>query len=195
MTDGIRRSKLATRQLALARRNILTPTKREGYSRLIAGHLDAEVLGALPSGAVVGMYADKAGEVETARMVEALMARGLRVAFPRVHHGTRVLTFHAAAAADLVAGTFGLREPAETSPRLELGDLAALVVPGVAFDRHGGRIGWGGGYYDATLAQCPHAVRIGVAYSCQIVDSVRRADHDVAMHWLITEQGAARCAP
>jgi 5-formyltetrahydrofolate cyclo-ligase len=98
------------------------------------------------------------------------------------------LAFAAAGPEDLIAGRFGLREPALTAPPIDLGAIAAFVVPGLAFDRSGGRIGWGHGYYDATLAAAePTALRIGLAFELQLIDRVPRDAHDVALHAVITE--------
>ena len=67
-------------------------------------------------------------------------------------------------------------------------EVAAFVVPGLAFDRAGGRVGWGRGHYDATLAAAsPGALRIGLAYECQLVEQVAREPHDAALHIIITE--------
>ena len=63
----------------------------------------------------------------------------------------------------------------------------AFVVPGLAFDRAGGRIGWGRGHYDATLAAAPNARRIGLAFECQLVAEVPHAPHDVRLHFVVTE--------
>jgi 5-formyltetrahydrofolate cyclo-ligase len=64
------------------------------------------------------------------------------------------------------------------------------VVPGVAFDRCGNRLGHGAGYYDRLLALAsPSATLIGLAFDCQMVDSIPVEPHDVRMHYLITESG------
>jgi 5-formyltetrahydrofolate cyclo-ligase len=71
---------------------------------------------------------------------------------------------------------------------MELGQIAAFVVPGLAFDRDGGRIGWGRGHYDATFAAAsPDAPRIGLGFECQLVEAVAHEPHDVALNIIITE--------
>jgi 5-formyltetrahydrofolate cyclo-ligase len=68
------------------------------------------------------------------------------------------------------------------------------VVPGIAFDVHGGRLGFGKGYYDRFLAQLPATTyRCGLAFSIQMVPCVPHAAHDVRMHGMVTEQGFIPC--
>jgi 5-formyltetrahydrofolate cyclo-ligase len=94
-----------------------------------------------------------------------------------------------------VTGHFGLREPRETAPLVELAAVSAFIVPGLAFDRAGGRIGWGRGYYDVTLAAAnPQALRIGIAFECQLVEQVPRDPHDIHLHYVVTEAAVYRAA-
>src|SRR5437867_2990352 len=67
--------------------------------------------------------------------------------------------------------------------------IDAFVVPGLAFDRAGGRVGWGRGHYDATLAAArPDALRIGIAFECQVIDHVPHDPHDALLHYVVTER-------
>lgn len=99
-----------------------------------------------------------------------------------------MLQFYPVSLDELVPSRFGLREPRGDGPEVAVADLAAFVVPGLAFDRAGGRIGWGRGHYDATFAAAsPDALRVGLAYECQLVEEVASEPHDVALHIIITE--------
>jgi 5-formyltetrahydrofolate cyclo-ligase len=110
------------------------------------------------------------------------------VAYPRVVDTERTLAFHAVSLDALAPARFGLREPSADAPAVALDEIAAFVTPGLAFDRGGGRIGWGRGHYDATFtAASAHALRVGLAFECQLIDHVTREPHDVALHILITE--------
>ena len=179
-----RRGKPATRRTLLSRRDGMTAEQRAEASSLIAARA-AEQLARINPGEVVALYAAKGSEVETAAIDVAARGCGLRVVYPRVVEGERVLVFAEAGQADLVTGKFGLREP--SGPSVALDEIAAFCVPGVAFDREGGRIGWGRGHYDATLALVPKALRIGVAFECQVVDAVEHEEHDARMHVIVTE--------
>jgi 5-formyltetrahydrofolate cyclo-ligase len=170
----------------LSRRDALTAEERAAATARIAEAVEG-VLRTLPAGAVVGLYAAKGSEVGTDEIDRRVRAMGLRVAYPRVVDGVRRLAFAEATIDELVSGRFGLREPAATTPELVLADVAAFVVPGIAFDRGGGRIGWGHGHYDATLTAAPAAVRIGIAFECQVLDHVPRDPHDALLHYIVTE--------
>jgi len=162
----------------------MTADQRADASARIAERA-AEQLARIDQGAVVALYAAKGSEVDTTAIDVAARARGLRVVYPRVIEGDRVLAFAEAGPAELVSGKFGLREP--TGAPVALDEIAAFCVPGVAFDREGGRIGWGRGHYDATLALVPKALRIAIAFECQVVDAVEHEEHDARMHVIVTE--------
>jgi 5-formyltetrahydrofolate cyclo-ligase len=136
---------------------------------------------------VLALYAAKGSEVATARIDAVARARGWLIAYPRVVGDATALAFHEAKPHELVPARFGLSEPSGDAPRVELADIAAFVVPGLAFDRAGGRLGWGRGHYDATLAAAPAAMRIGLAFECQLVEQTPREPHDVILHYIITE--------
>jgi 5-formyltetrahydrofolate cyclo-ligase len=181
------RSKRATRQTLRARRDGLTADERAAASAAIARSVNAVLDQRLVPGDVVGLYAAKGSEVDTTAIAAHAAEGGLHVVYPRVVAGERTLVFHRVDASDLQPGLFGLHEPPPDAPRVELSAIAAFVIPGLAFDHAGGRTGWGMGHYDATLVHAPHALRIGIAFECQIVDAVPRDAHDIPMHYVITE--------
>lgn len=179
-------SKPYTRRTVLSRRDALTDELRATASATIARDT-ATLLADLAPGAIVALYAPKGSEVDTTSIDASARARGLRIAYPRVVDGDRRLALHEVTRDELVAGRFGLREPRSDAPAIELPAVSAFVIPGLAFDRAGGRIGWGRGYYDATLAFAPAALRIGLAFECQLVESIPRDPHDAQLHYVVTE--------
>jgi 5-formyltetrahydrofolate cyclo-ligase len=167
---------------------------RIAASDLIADSL-MQLVARFPAGEAIALYAPKGTEVDTSRIDAFARARGLRVAYPRVVDGTKLLTFHEVAVDELKEGHFDLREPPEPAPTVEIATIAAFVVPGLAFDRAGGRIGWGRGYYDVTLAAAnPQALRIGIAFERQLVELVPRDPHDIHLHYVVTEAAVYRAA-
>jgi len=135
------------------------------------------------------------GEVGTSRILEAAIEDGKRLALPRCVPGER--RFEAVEindpARDLAPGPFrGLLEPAAHLPALtDPDELDLIVVPGVAFDRRGYRLGYGGGMFDRFLAACPSPHRLAVAYALKIVDRVPTDPHDLPVHAILTEDGVA----
>ncbi|MBN2437427.1 MAG: 5-formyltetrahydrofolate cyclo-ligase [Deltaproteobacteria bacterium] len=91
--------------------------------------------------------------------------------------------------AELETGHYGIREPkVETIRPVLPREIDAVLVPAVAFDRRGYRVGYGGGYYDRFLPEVPRAARIGAAFSCQIVADIPVDSHDVAADRIVTEE-------
>lgn len=167
---------------------------RIAASDLIADSM-MQLVARLPAGSPLALYAPKGTEVDTERVDGFARARRLRVVYPRIIPGERRLAFHESTIEALVPGPFSLREPAQTAPSIHLGDIAAFAIPGLAFDRSGGRIGWGRGYYDVTLAAAtPQALRIGLAFECQLVESVPSDPHDIRLHYVVTEAAVYRAA-
>ena len=169
-------------------RDAMTAGARAQASARIAAAVEVRLVARCAPGATIGLYAGKGTEVDTAPLAAAVARHGLAVAYPRVQAGSRTLAFHAVTEEALaVVPPFGLREPRPDAPPVALEAIAAFVVPGLAFDRAGGRLGWGRGYYDATLAQVPGALRIGVAFDCQLVERIPAEAHDISLHYIITE--------
>ncbi len=129
-------------------------------------------------------------EWDTRGLLDAARAAGKTIVLPRVNGTTRMLDLHRVGdvGSDIVAGYRGIPEPAEGTPRIELASIDWVLVPGLAFDLRGGRLGYGGGYYDRMLGQLnPGTPRICGAYAMQIVDSVPAAPHDLAVDAIATE--------
>ena len=121
-----------------------------------------------------------------AMLVEALAA-GKTVALPAFVAGTSVYTARQIIdpTRDLVLGKFGIREPALSCPEVALNRLDLVLVPGVAFDTRGGRLGRGKGFYDRLLPAV-NGLKCGVAFDEQIVDAVPVGPMDVRLNCILT---------
>ena len=98
----------------------------------------------------------------------------------------------------LVPGPFGLREPAPSAPEVAVESIDVMLLPGLAFDRAGRRLGYGGGYYDEAAGRLRAAGRgllVGVAYDFQIVDRCPAGDADVGVDCVVTDGQVVRCVP
>ncbi len=105
------------------------------------------------------------------------------------------LTLHRADA-PLEDHRWGFRQPVADAEVIPIAQVGVVLVPGLAFDRHGGRLGHGAGYYDRFLARLePTAWRIGVVPEALVVDRLPAEPHDIAMTHLATEAGVAAVTP
>lgn len=140
------------------------------------------------SGAVVSAYWPRAGEIDCRPLMHDLAGRGCRVCLPIVVAKSQPLQFRAwgGTADELVPGPFGVCEPPATAA---LVTPQVLLVPLLAFDGRGIRLGYGGGYYDRTLAGL-RATAIGLAFAAQRVAELPRGPYDQALDWIVTDTGA-----
>lgn len=195
MTD-LAAAKAALRARVLARRD--AEPDRAARSRRIAEYLLA--LPDLEHAEHVAAFIGVRSEVETADLVARLLANGRRVLVPRVA-GTGLELIEVRHLEELADAPFGLREPppalaADPARRPDLTSLRLVLVPGVAFDRRGGRLGHGKGFYDRLLRRLPEgAVRVGVAFECQLVEEVPMGPADERVDRVVTEQGVHRVSP
>jgi 5-formyltetrahydrofolate cyclo-ligase len=126
-------------------------------------------------------------EVDLRPLDEALRARGAEVSYPAIDPESGEMTFHVVSdPASLEERGYGFMEPAVDAPRA--GALDVVVVPALAVDPTGHRIGYGAGYYDRTLPRyAPPAVSIAVAYDWQLVAEVPFTEGDVRCAWVVTD--------
>lgn len=137
----------------------------------------------------VAIYAAHGAEVDLSAL-HALRPTA-ELLYPLCHPGQR-LSFHRVQDPDeLSPGRMGIREPdPRRHPEIELERIDLFICPGVAFGRDLTRLGQGGGFYDRALARKSSASHcLGVAFHCQIMDSVPHHPHDIKMQQVITEQG------
>ncbi|MFN2557811.1 MAG: 5-formyltetrahydrofolate cyclo-ligase [Nitriliruptorales bacterium] len=181
-------AKRALRRVVRERRRAVPPEQRTLASAAAAEHLLA-----LPEVSVcrtLALYAALPDEADPAVAIPRLLARGVQPLFPRVVGGELEFVPVDGLAA-LVPGFRGVREPPGQS--IAADQLDVVVVPGVAFDTGGGRLGQGGGHYDRLLARLPARIlRVGFCLALQLVTSVPRDPHDLAVDVLVTEEGAVR---
>jgi len=142
----------------------------------------------------LGLYSAVLNEVQTELVARRALADGKCLSYPRVK-GEALEFVTVRSVAELVPGSYGILEPAGAD-LMAWADLELLVVPGVAFDPRGHRLGYGKGYYDRTLTRCPAAMeRVGFAYEFQVVERLPADDHDCRLTRLVTEQRELRFTP
>ncbi len=116
----------------------------------------------------------------------------IRWTVPRIEG--KHLVVHPYDPARLVRHPFGMLEPAADLPVVDPEALDVVLVPGVAFDRRGGRLGFGGGFYDRFLPTTP-ALRVGVTYEVCLIDELPSTESDARMDWIATPRGLIRVSP
>jgi 5-formyltetrahydrofolate cyclo-ligase len=140
---------------------------------------------------VVLLYADLPGEVPTEGLAQEAGGRGMMVTYPRCLPGERLMSLHHVShPGDLAeGGAHGIREPMAGCPRLEVEEIDVALIPGLAWDRDGTRLGRGAGYYDRLLADPRwRAARVGLFWSAQELDSLPRDPWDVPLDVIVTER-------
>lgn len=107
--------------------------------------------------------------------------------YPICSPAERELTFHFSCSPPSRVARWGLREPEPRAPAVTANEIEAIICPGLGFDRQGGRLGMGAGYYDRFLCRTrPDALIIGIGYSWQLVDHVPMEAHDVRVHYFVS---------
>ncbi|WP_431271197.1 5-formyltetrahydrofolate cyclo-ligase [Dankookia sp. P2] len=189
--DEVRRWRKAQRARLVAQRLGAGRAEREGWSAAITARLEGLPVLAGAAG-TVGFYWPFKGEYDPRPLARRLHARGLRLALPVVVERARPVAFRAWwPGMRMRPGVWDIPVPDE-------GDWVrpeALLVPLLGFDPQGYRLGYGGGYYDRTLAAAsppPHA--IGVGFEIGRLESVHPQRHDVPMHAIVTERQVFRGA-
>ena len=178
------------RKEALERRATLKQSVSE-LSHRIAKNFLAQI--PIPPDATVSGYIAIGEEADPAPLLREVAFRGHTVALPRVAGRGLPLDFHLyEPGGSLVAGGFGLSEPDRNWPKL---CPRLLIVPLLAFDAHGYRIGYGAGFYDRTLRKLragAEVLAVGYAFAIQEFASVPYDDMDERLDWIVTENGARK---
>lgn len=178
--------KTLVRAFARSRVAALSASARAGQAQ----RLIARIHEFLPwqSARTVLLFAPLADEVDVWPLAAEALTAGKVVALPGFDEiaGSYVARQIRDPAADVIAGRFGVREPRATCPVVAFAALDLVLVPGVAFDCFGNRLGRGKGFYDRLLALIPDAVSCGVGFDEQVVPELPVEPHDVKLHYVLT---------
>jgi 5-formyltetrahydrofolate cyclo-ligase len=131
-------------------------------------------------------------EVATGGVAEHLMAKGKRLLLPYL--GPDGMEAAEVLAGDpLLTTEYGPREPSHRTP-VDPGEVDMVITPGLAFDRRGFRLGYGGGYYDRYLTRLrPDTTRVGIGFSIQLVDRIPEEPLDQRLHFVVTDTEVVDC--
>jgi 5-formyltetrahydrofolate cyclo-ligase len=187
--------KAALRREMRDRRKALSAQARAAAATAACGRLQA--LPEWSAAAVIAGYAALPSELDPAAALGAARARGATVALPRVDDRRAPrLRFHLVAGPeDLAPGAFGIHEPREGCPEVDPGRLDVLLLPGLAFDEAGGRLGYGKGYYDELVGPLRAAggpFSVGFGFDFQIVGRCPVGPGDIPIDCVVTETRVVR---
>ena len=170
----------------------LIRARRESISVIQAAELSARIaervliLPEYRAARCIMSYASVLGEVQTAALNARILEDGKRLLLPKVMEDRQsMLAVPVADLSRLTRGAMGIPQPPDDTGA-DPADIDLVLVPGIAFDRKGGRLGFGGGFYDRFLEGTP-ALRVAIAFDIQLVDDTDPQPHDQQMDLLITE--------
>jgi 5-formyltetrahydrofolate cyclo-ligase len=174
------------RRDAVTRRDALPAAERAAAAATIAAR---PLPVAVPPGAIVSGFSPLKSEINPVPLMRAFAAAGARLALPVVAGRGKPLIMRAWNFGEpLASGVWGIREPPESAPEV-FPDI--LIVPMLAFDRTGHRIGYGAGYYDMTIARLrgmKPVIALGIAYAAQEIAEIPTTPRDAALDLVLTER-------
>lgn len=198
---GVLMDKILLRQQILEKRKAMTATERmEKQDGIVSGLLS---LPQMQRAQTVFLYLDFRGEVSTDEILRWGWNQDKTMAIPvTVIEKKRLIPVAIRSFDEVRPGAYGIREPivsanTEKDPEscaIPAESIDVVIVPGVAFDPRGGRLGYGGGYYDRFLPKLrTDVVKIGLAFELQVVDQVPVEEHDIHLDFLVTEKRVIDC--
>ncbi len=190
MTANNPKSREILRQEILHRRDALAEVQRHEKSNSIAKQV--RELPLVQKAQTIFTYVNFRSEVETLGLIARWLAAGKRVCVPlTLTADSRLAAYQITdPSQDLIPGYCQIPEPdASRLPRVNPAEIEVIILPGSAFDLNGGRLGYGGGYYDRFISQeAPTAIRIGLAFELQVTATLPLLAHDQRLHSLVTEE-------
>lgn len=190
---GRQEEKARLRQQYLAARRALTPE-----ARLLASRKMTDKLRAMPEFRRAGsifLYASLPEEVQLYELMDACLAEGRQVSLPLIKRRGVMVPALLPGREALVPGEYGIGTVrAEGREEIAPESLDLIIVPGAVFAPDGARLGFGAGFYDRFLAeQAPQALRVALAFDCQLADSLPMEAHDQYMQFILTESRQIIC--
>jgi 5-formyltetrahydrofolate cyclo-ligase len=189
-SERLKRAKRVLRTRIRALRDEIPAEERERAALAIADRVLS--LLEVEAATTAMVFASFGTEVGTGPIVEGLIGRGVRVALPRVDE-RGLVPIEYRPGAPMVVSAFGIPEPAGSTV-VDVGEIDLAITPGLAFDRRGHRVGYGGGHYDRFFAAArPDVAKVGVCFAIQLVDEVPHGPFDERVDVVVTEREVRRC--
>ncbi|MDD1696162.1 MAG: 5-formyltetrahydrofolate cyclo-ligase [Methanoregula sp.] len=159
-----------------------------------SGRICRNVLAVIDGANPLMVYASKPPEVNTHALIRMLIDQGKTVVVPIIEKETKTLRLSFLDdPAVLRQSTFNVPEPVGHEHPAQGSDVKAVIIPMLAFDRKGNRLGYGAGYYDRFLTTHRHLTRIGIAFACQELKEIPADPTDAGMDIIVTDTGIIHC--
>lgn len=181
-------SKKDLRSIVYAKRKELGSSTKRSWDSIILGRLLQN--GNYKNADVIFTYISFEGEVDTIKFIERALSDGKTICVPRVISKKEGMeAYKICSINDVEKGCYGILEPKKQCQLINPEDINLIIMPGVAFDKTNGRIGYGGGFYDRYLRKVsPKTKKIALAYSFQIFDSIPVDEFDEKVDFIITNE-------
>ena len=180
------------RKEILAKRKNIDTAKKEDMDKKIADKLYESKY--YKEAKNIFIYISYDSEINTKEIINRALIDNKKVYVPRTEFKTRLMDAVEIASLDnLIESEYGILEPAMEEPHIEPDELDLIVVPGVAFDRNGGRMGYGAGFYDRYFKKISKdriekIKKLALAYDFQILEKIPMDEQDVPVNYIITEK-------
>lgn len=184
-------SKSQLRQDMRRRRQALEPLSQRAAAEAATNHLTH--LPAWPGARRIALYLANDGEVDTGPLAARCRDSGKQLFLPVIDQRNLLQFAEWVDGVELLPNRYGIPEPPDSSARCPAAELDILVLPLVAWDRGGGRLGMGGGFYDRALAGIDGPVLVGLAHALQEVPQVPRDDWDITLDFVVTDSALHQC--
>ena len=194
LPPDVQQAKSLIRRQILSKRLALSLSQVQEFSSAIQERLLG--LKAYAEANIIMCYMPCRREVDTEAFIRHALESGKRVCLPVVVRDKKhMLACQVDYPLDkLSPDTYGILSPCYSSAgEVNPGDIQLILVPGIAFDERGYRLGYGGGYYDRFLSRSHAAVTVGLAYEFQLLDELPVASHDVKLDLIVTQQRVIYC--
>jgi 5-formyltetrahydrofolate cyclo-ligase len=159
--------------------------------RLASQKIQKKLFSLLPvqQAKTIGLYLSKGSEVNTLPLVQSLLKKKKKIALPKVSKRSHQIHFHEIhSLQDCHLGLFDILEPNAKNKKVPIHQMDLIFVPGIAFDREGHRLGYGGGFYDRFLASAKKQLLIGLTYEKTFIPKIPTQKQDVQVHAIVTEK-------
>lgn len=183
--------KARLREVLRQRRRSLSAAQQDAAARAVASC--AAQLPQWPGARRIALYLAADAELDTSHLVALARDQSRTLFLPVIQEDSSLAFAEWQADSRLTPNRYGIPEPPAQATRCPPAELDILFLPLVGWDRRGGRLGMGGGFYDRTLAGGSRPLLVGLAHSCQEVASIPMENWDIALDFVATETALIRC--